>query len=171
MRRLNVGLRRRESRIALGFFWDSNMSDSKNWKQLIIAGAIGAVFTGVTQYLILQKNHSAELETARIIAKRELLITELNERKQSYQEVRKKFVEFYRSQNEMDKEALLISLRAGMPFFEPRFGTQRRIESAAQSAGIWIDQTNMVRAAQSLEQLEIAFQADLERIQNSIDEL
>ncbi|WP_064435903.1 hypothetical protein [Pseudoalteromonas neustonica] len=147
------------------------MSDNKNWKHLILAGLIGAVFTGVSQYFLLQATHSSDLEKTRINAKRELLTTELEERKAAYAEIRKSFVEFYRNQNEKDKQALLVSLRGGMPYFSPRHQTQIAISSAAESSEVWVEQTNTDRMSESLEQLESAFQDDIQRIKVLIDEL
>lgn len=147
------------------------MSDNQNWKHLIIAGLIGAVFTGVSQYLLLQATHSSDLAKAKINVKRELLTNELEERKEAYTEIRKNFVKFYQNQNEKDKWALLVSLRGEMPYFSPRHQTQMVIKSAAESAEVWVRQTNTDKMHESLEQLESAFQDDIQRIKMLIDEI
>lgn len=147
------------------------MGENKNWKHLIIAALIGAIFTGVPQFLILKTTHSNDLETSRINAKRELLIAELNERKETYKRIREDFVKFYHSQNHEDMEALLFSLRGRLPFFQPRHSTQQHIDSVKKSAEIWIEQSNSEKMFQSLKELEKSFQADLERIQKQIDNL
>lgn len=147
------------------------MSDSKNWKQLVIAGLVGAIFTGITQYFLLQSQHSSDLAKAKISAKRELLLGELRERKRAYNQIRVDFVEYYRSKNEEDKQALLVSLNGNLPFFSPRNLTQQKVDSATQSAEIWIEQGNTEKMQESLEEIEESFQNDIERIQKMIDQL
>ncbi len=147
------------------------MGENKNWKQLIVAALIGAIFTGISQFLILEATHSNELNKAKIDAKREMLLSELNERKEAYKQIREDFVKFYQTQNHKDMEALLFSLRGQLPFFQPRHSTQQHIDSAKTSAEIWIEQNNSEKMYQSLKELENSFQADLERIQKQIDDL
>ncbi|KAB1457189.1 hypothetical protein [Vibrio panuliri] len=147
------------------------MGNEANWKQLIFGALIGAVITGVSQYLLLQSSHSNELKKAKIDAKRTLLTNELNERKSAYEVIRLDFVRFYQSQNREDLKELQLSLRGRVPFFQPKYRTQLSVDSAIKSAELWILQTNRKKIDQSLEELEKSFQADIDRIQTQIDEL